>query len=166
MKFSKGPLDSPSGGFCFWFNKAERGESMKLRCIAFLSFVWILCTFACPASAATKKVVLNWAAPASQTGITITGYKVYRGTAAGGEGATAFATVTGGAVTTFTDTNVTAGTSYFYKVTASGTCDSAVWDCSGFAGESLPSNEAASGAIPLPAAPTLGAPSAATAVVQ
>lgn len=138
---------------------------MKLRLTA-LPVMLLLMSFACNANAAPKTVKLNWTAPVNQPGITVTGYKVYRGTTAGGEGATAHATVTGAAATTYTDAAVTPGISYFYKVTATATCDSAMWDCSAFQGESVPSNEAATGAIPFSAAPIIGAPTAATAVIQ
>lgn len=135
---------------------------MKLRVSVLTVFLSLL--FTCSAAhAAPKKVVLNWAAPVAQQGVTITGYKVYRGTATGTE--VSFATVVGNVVT-FTDITVVPGTSYFYQVTATGTCDSTIWDCSAFLPESAKSNEAASGAIPLNAAPAIGAPTAATAVVQ
>jgi hypothetical protein len=56
-------------------------------------------------------VTLTWTAPTGAAS-----YNVYRGTTAGGEGATPVATgVTG---TTYTDTRLTIGTAYFYKVTA------------------------------------------------
>ncbi|MBI3410581.1 MAG: fibronectin type III domain-containing protein [Planctomycetes bacterium] len=56
-------------------------------------------------------VTLTWTAPTgAQT------YNVYRGTTAGGEGATPLAT--GITATTFVDTAVTNGTTYFYQVTA------------------------------------------------
>lgn len=140
---------------------------MKLRLTVLPTVILtFLLSFACPASAAPKKVTLTWQPPTAVTGVTITGYKIYRGTASGSEGTTAFGTVTSGTVLTFIDSSVTGGTSYFYQVTATGTCDVTVWDCSAFQTESAKSNEAASGAIPLPSAPAIGAPQAATAVVQ
>lgn len=129
-------------------------------------FIMLAMLFTCNAQAAPHSVKLSWTAPVVPSGITITGYKVYRGTAAGSEGSTAYATVSGGSVVTFTDSAVTGGTNYFYQVTATGTCDPAVFDCSAFVAESAKSNEASSGAIPLPSAPALGAPSAAAAIVQ
>jgi predicted phage tail protein len=59
-------------------------------------------------------VTLNWTPPASNGGSAITAYRVYRGTASGGE--TWIATV--GVVTTFTDTGLTNGTTYWYQVSA------------------------------------------------
>lgn len=138
---------------------------MKLRILALPVFLLAI-AFSCNANAAPKTVKLSWTAPPAQTGLTLTGYKVYRGTTSGGEGATAYATVTSGAVVSFTDTAVTPGVSYFYRVTSTATCDSSVWDCSAFVGESGPSNEASTGVIPREAAPAPGAPSAVTVVVQ
>ncbi len=60
------------------------------------------------------QVVLAWVAPASTGGSPITGYRVYRATASGGE--TLLATLTN--VTTYTDTSVTNGTTYYYQVAA------------------------------------------------
>jgi hypothetical protein len=59
------------------------------------------------------EVDLSWAAP---TGI-VTGYNIYRGTLSGGESATPLngAPITG---TTYQDTTVTPGNSYFYTVAA------------------------------------------------
>ena len=59
---------------------------------------------------------LSWSAPASTGGAAVTSYNVYRGTTAGGEGTTPVATgVTG---TSFTDTPLTNGTTYYYTVAA------------------------------------------------
>jgi hypothetical protein len=59
-------------------------------------------------------VILTWtASPASN----ISGYYIYRGTSSGGESATPLNS-TPVNVTDFTDENVTAGTAYFYRVTA------------------------------------------------
>jgi PKD repeat protein len=71
------------------------------------------------ASAGNAQVSLSWAAPASNGGVNITSYRVYRGTASGGE-----TLVTGGgcgglgAVLSCTDTGLTNGQAYFYKVSA------------------------------------------------
>ncbi|WP_344061057.1 fibronectin type III domain-containing protein, partial [Terrabacter lapilli] len=68
------------------------------------------------ATASSNAVALTWAAPASNGGSPVTGYAVYRGTSAGGEAASPVASnVTG---TSFTDTGLTNGTTYYYKVAA------------------------------------------------
>jgi hypothetical protein len=59
---------------------------------------------------ANTTVSLSWAPTPGATS-----YHIYRGTAAGGEGATPIATVTG---TSYTDTNVTGTPIYFYEITA------------------------------------------------
>ena len=56
---------------------------------------------------------LSWSAP-SNGGAAITGYKVYRGTTSGNE--TLLTTL--GNVTSFDDTGVSNGTTYYYKVSA------------------------------------------------
>ncbi len=61
-----------------------------------------------------KGIQMSWAIPASNGGSPITGYRVYRGTASGGE--TLLTTV--GNVTTFKDTSTTRGVVYYYKVVA------------------------------------------------
>jgi hypothetical protein len=59
-------------------------------------------------------VVLTWTASGSSG---VMGYNVYRGTTSGGESSTALnSTPTNGS--TYTDTNVTAGASYYYVVKA------------------------------------------------
>ncbi len=89
------------------------------------------------ATAGNAQVTLNWTASSGATS-----YNVYRSTTAGGEGTTAIQTgITG---TTFTNTGLTNGTTYYYKVAAVNT-----------AGTSSQSSEAS-------AAPTSGAPSAPT----
>lgn len=65
------------------------------------------------ASAGNAVVHLTWTAP-SDGGSAITNYKVYRGTSSGGE--TSLTTL--GNVTSYDDTAVSNGTSYFYKVSA------------------------------------------------
>jgi len=63
------------------------------------------------ATAGHMQVSLKWTASSGATS-----YNVYRGTSSGGESATPVKTgITG---TTFTDTGLTAGTKYFYKVAA------------------------------------------------
>ncbi|TLX93313.1 MAG: hypothetical protein E6K91_08785, partial [Thaumarchaeota archaeon] len=80
------------------------------------------------ATAGNAQVGLTWNAPSSNGGATITGYNVYRGTASNGEGPTPIAIV---GTTSYTNTGVTNGQTYFYKVTAINSV-----------GESLSSNEA------------------------
>lgn len=65
------------------------------------------------AAAGNTQVVLNWSAPANN-GRAITSYKVYRGATSGGE--TLLATL--GNVLTYTNTSLTNGTAYYYKVSA------------------------------------------------
>ncbi|HEY8217626.1 MAG TPA: S8 family serine peptidase, partial [Acidimicrobiia bacterium] len=59
---------------------------------------------------------LAWTAP-NDGGSAITSYKIYRGTSAGGEGSTAYATVAGN-VTAYDDTSAAVGTTYYYQVSA------------------------------------------------
>jgi hypothetical protein len=62
----------------------------------------------------THDVILSWTASTSSG---VEGYNVYRGTSSGGESSTPLnTTLVNG--TTFTDTNVTAGTTYYYVVMA------------------------------------------------
>ncbi|MDQ2811475.1 MAG: discoidin domain-containing protein [Actinomycetota bacterium] len=63
------------------------------------------------ATAGNGSVGLTWGASAGATS-----YSVYRGTAPGAEGTTAVGTTTSAS---FTDTGLTNGTAYYYKVTAS-----------------------------------------------
>ena len=84
-------------------------------------------------------ISLSWTEPA---GGNVDKYLLYRGTTAGGEDATPLATVIG--ATSYTDTDVTPGTPYFYKVRANNSY-----------GESALSNEAnaTATAITAPGAP-------------
>ena len=91
------------------------------------------------ATGGTAQVALQWGSSAGATS-----YNVYRGTAPGGEGSTPV--VTGVSATTYTDTLVTNGITYYYKVTAVNNV-----------GESGFSNEASATPTappPIPAAPT------------
>jgi large repetitive protein len=91
------------------------------------------------AAAGSGQVILNWSASTGATS-----YSVFRGTTSGGEGATAFATNLSG--TSFTDTSVTNGTTYFYFVEAVNSTSS-----------SNPSKEVSATPTPavvIPAAPT------------
>jgi PKD repeat protein len=71
------------------------------------------------AGAGNGQVTLNWTAPSSNGGQAITNYRVYRGTSSGSE---TLLTSGGcgnlGAVLTCTDTGLTNGQKYFYKVSA------------------------------------------------
>jgi hypothetical protein len=59
-------------------------------------------------------IILTWTAPASTGGLPITGYHIYRSTSSGTETYYALR----GNVLSFTDTQVTIGVTYFYKVSA------------------------------------------------
>jgi fibronectin type 3 domain-containing protein len=59
-------------------------------------------------------IVLSWDEPASDNGYPITDYRIYKGTVSGGE--TFYVTI--GNVTTYNDTSVIAGITYYYKVSA------------------------------------------------
>jgi predicted phage tail protein len=66
------------------------------------------------AIAGNAQVVLNWTAPANNGGSSITGYKVYRGTTSG----ELTLLMTLGVVVNYTDSSVTNGQTYYYKVSA------------------------------------------------
>ncbi|HEY3732807.1 MAG TPA: PKD domain-containing protein [Streptosporangiaceae bacterium] len=71
------------------------------------------------ATAGSGKVTLNWQVPATNGGVNITSYKVYRGLTSGSETLLTSGGCGGlGAVLTCTDTGLTSGQTYFYKVTA------------------------------------------------
>jgi titin len=97
------------------------------------------------ATAGNGQVTLAWNAPASNGGATITNYKVYRGTASGGE--TLLTTL--GAVTGWTDTGTTNGTTYWYTVSAVNSV-----------GEGVASNERSAAPATVPGAPTLASATA------
>src|SRR2546427_8205380 len=59
-------------------------------------------------------ISLSWTAPSSNGGSAITNYKIYRSSSSGTEGYL----VTVGNVTSYTDTGLARGHTYFYKVTA------------------------------------------------
>ena len=66
------------------------------------------------ASSASGQVTINWSAPTSNGGSSITNYKVYRGVTSGGE--TLLTTL--GNVLTITDTGLTNNVLYYYKISA------------------------------------------------
>jgi fibronectin type 3 domain-containing protein len=68
------------------------------------------------ATAGSGSVSLTWTPPANNGGAAVTGYNIYRGTSTGGESATPVATNV--AATSFTDTGLVNGTTYFYTVAA------------------------------------------------
>ena len=71
------------------------------------------------ASAGNAQASLSWVTPANNGGVAITSYKVYRGTSAGTETLLTSGGCGGlGAVTSCTDSGLTNGQSYFYKVSA------------------------------------------------
>jgi fibronectin type 3 domain-containing protein len=67
-------------------------------------------------TAGDGSVGLSWSAPASNGGATVSDYAIYRSTTAGAE--TQLATTGSGTILTYTDTAVSNGTTYFYKVAA------------------------------------------------
>src|SRR4029077_9246604 len=66
------------------------------------------------ATAGNGSVALAWSAPGSNGGAAITGYRVYMGTASGGEGLVAIL----GNVTSWSDSGLPNGTTYYFEVTA------------------------------------------------
>jgi PKD repeat protein len=71
------------------------------------------------ASAGNAQVSLSWTAPASNGGVAITSYRVYRGTSSGSETLLTTGGCSGlGVVLSCTDTGLTNGQKYYYKVSA------------------------------------------------
>ena len=66
------------------------------------------------AKGVSSGIALAWSAPASNGGAAVTAYKIYRGTASGGE--TLLTSV--GNVTAYTDTTAANGKTYYYRVSA------------------------------------------------
>jgi fibronectin type 3 domain-containing protein len=70
------------------------------------------------ASFGDKKITLNWKTPDFSGIPNVSSYKIYRGTTSGGE---AFIGSVSGDTLTYTDTGLTNGTKYYYKVSAANT---------------------------------------------
>ena len=71
------------------------------------------------ATAGTGQVSLSWTAPSSNGGVNITSYRMYRGTSSGSETLlTSGGCSSLGNVLTCTDSGLTSGLAYFYKVSA------------------------------------------------
>ncbi len=71
------------------------------------------------ATAGNAQASLSWTAPANNGGVSITSYKVYRGTSSGTETLLTSGGCSGlGAVLSCTDTGLTNGQTYYYKVSA------------------------------------------------
>src|SRR2546427_796900 len=90
------------------------------------------------ATGGTSSVTLSWQAPGNNGGSPITNYKIYRSSSSGTEG---FLTTVGN-VTSYTDSGLASGHTYFYKVTA----------VNGI-GTSHQSNEASATTFSIPSAP-------------
>src|SRR5437016_3155054 len=90
------------------------------------------------ATAGTGNVTLSWQAPSSNGGSPITGYKIYRSSSSGTEGLL----ITIGNLTSYTNTGLASGHTYFYKVAA----------VNGIGTSSL-SNEASATTLTIPSAP-------------
>lgn len=73
------------------------------------------------ATAGTNQISLSWAPPSNTGGQSLTAYTVYRGTSSGSETKVTSGGCSGlsGTTTSCTDSGLTAGTVYYYKVTAS-----------------------------------------------
>ncbi len=95
------------------------------------------------ATPGSAQVILNWTAPSSTGSSAITGYKIYRGTSPGGE----TLLITLDSALTYTNTGLTNGFTYYYRVSAFN-----------LAGEGPKSNEVSAtpeAPVTVPSAPTL-----------
>src|SRR5207244_13240728 len=90
------------------------------------------------ATGGNTQVSLSWQAPSSNGGSPITNYKIYRSSSSGTEG---FLTTVGN-VTSYTDSGLASGHTYFYKITAVNSI-----------GTSHQSNEASATTLAIPSAP-------------
>jgi fibronectin type 3 domain-containing protein len=112
------------------------------------------------ATGGTGQVALSWTAPA---GSPIMTYNVYRGTSAGGEAATPIAS--GLTTTSFTDTSVTSGTTYYYEITSVDPDSLATPSVAPF-GESARSNEVSAQSTSLVLAISAGGPASGSFVAD
>jgi outer membrane protein assembly factor BamB len=92
------------------------------------------------ANASSNQVSLSWSPPAADGGDPVTGYDVYRGTSSGGE---TLLTGVGSSTTSYVDSAVSLGSSYYYEVTATNAV-----------GPSPPSNEVSATVATVPGSPT------------
>src|SRR2546422_238625 len=86
----------------------------------------------------SSQIDLSWTAPANNGGSAITGYKIYRSSSSGTEG---YLTTLGN-VTSYNNTGLASGHTYFYKITAVNSI-----------GTSPQSNEASATTLAIPSAP-------------
>jgi PKD repeat protein len=71
------------------------------------------------ATAGSAQVTLKWVAPSNNGGVNVTAYRVYRGTASGGETLLTTGGCSGlGSVLSCADTGLTNGRAYYYEVSA------------------------------------------------
>jgi PKD repeat protein len=98
------------------------------------------------ATTGTNQVSLSWTAPANTGGQSLTAYTVYRGTSSGSETKLTSGGCSGltGTTTSCTDSGLTAGTTYYYKVTASNPTGASSQSNEASATPTAPSNCAAS----------------------
>lgn len=115
----------------------EGARSVRTSVVAFTTMVSVA-PILTGATAGTNQVALTWTAPAG----TVISYNLYRGTASGAE---IKVTAIASGATSYTDSSLTAGVTYFYKITAVNT-----------SGESAQSNELS--AIPTATTPTAPTP--------
>ena len=88
------------------------------------------------ASAGNAQVSLSWIAPVSNGNSPITGYNVYRGTSSGAETLLSSA----GSTTSYFDTSVTNGLTYYYAVTAVNAVGESAWSNEAYATPSAPAS--------------------------
>jgi fibronectin type 3 domain-containing protein len=98
------------------------------------------------ASGGNGSVSLSWNVPADNGGSPVTGYNVYRGSSPGGED-TSKPVATGVTATNYTDTGVTNGTTYYYKVAAVNSVGTSPQSSEAFATPNVPSAAAYVGRV-------------------